>query len=851
MSWKRIRRTGPAILSVVLFAAALLALHRGLAEVHLDQVAAEVGAQSGWRLAGALALTVLSYVLLTFYDFLGLAYLGRRIAYPKVALASFVGYAFSNSVGHSLLVGAPVRYRLFAPWGLSALDVGKLVAYASAMMWIGFAAAAGLVFSLEPTVLPASLHLPFSSVRPLGALFLLVILAILLLSLFGRRTCTVRGFEVRIPRPAFTLAQMAIAAADWMLAGTVLYVLLPESLGLSWPAFVGMFLLAQLAGNASLVPGGIGVFESAILLLAAPAQPARLAAALVLYRLVYYLLPLAGAVALLLGREIAARRAGLSRFGKGFLRLAPAMAPPAFAIGALVAGAILLFSGALPALPERLELLRGQVPLLLVEMSHFAGSLAGAGLLLLARGLERRLGAAWLLTCLLLGVGIAASLLKGFDYEEAFALGLLLAALLPARAHFYRHSALTAEAFSPGWIAAIAIVLGGSVWLGFFAHKHVDYSHQLWWHFALDGDAPRFLRAAVGSLVVAMIFAAAHLLRAPPVEPDLPDAAQLDRAAEVAASLPYTHAYLALVGDKNLLWHPGGAAFLMYAVERDSWIAMGDPVGNERERSELAWLFRELADHHGGSTVFYQVRPENLGLYLDLGLGLLKLGEEALVPLADFSLAGAKGKSLRNVMRRAEKENISFEIVAAAQVPPLLEPMRAVSEAWLETRATREKGFSVGYFEPAYLARCPAALVRRDGQLVAFANLWPADGRAELSLDLMRHLPDAPGGVMDFLFVQLALWGREQGYARLNLGMAPLAGLQDRRLAPLWNRLGSLAFRHGEAFYHFQGLRQYKEKFDPQWEPRYLASPGGLALPRTFTHLAALIGGSLRGAFTK
>jgi phosphatidylglycerol lysyltransferase len=141
--------------------------------------------------------------------------------------------------------------------------------------------------------------------------------------------------------------------------------------------------------------------------------------------------------------------------------------------------------------------------------------------------------------------------------------------------------------------------------------------------------------------------------------------------------------------------------------------------------------------------------------------------------------------------------------------------------------------------------------VRREGKLLAFANLWLGGGKEELSVDLMRHLPDAPHGVMDYLFLHVMLWGAQQGYQWFNLGMAPLSGLEDRALAPLWNRLGALVFHHGEHFYNFQGLRQYKAKFDPQWEPKYLAFPGGLTLPRILTNIAALISGGLKGVLTK
>jgi phosphatidylglycerol lysyltransferase len=180
-----------------------------------------------------------------------------------------------------------------------------------------------------------------------------------------------------------------------------------------------------------------------------------------------------------------------------------------------------------------------------------------------------------------------------------------------------------------------------------------------------------------------------------------------------------------------------------------------------------------------------------------------------------------------------------------------LDELRSISDAWLTAKSTREKGFSLGFFQPDYIRRCPVAVVIRNHQIEAFANLWTGAQLEQLSLDLMRYLPEAPEGVMEFLFVCLMLWGKEQGFRWFNLGMAPLSGLENRALAPLWNRLGAFVFRHGEHFYNFQGLRQYKDKFDPKWQPKYLASPGGLALPQIFANLATLISGGIKGVLAK
>jgi phosphatidylglycerol lysyltransferase len=394
-------------------------------------------------------------------------------------------------------------------------------------------------------------------------------------------------------------------------------------------------------------------------------------------------------------------------------------------------------------------------------------------------------------------------------------------------------------------------VLLSSVWLGFFSFKHVEYSRELWWRFEISADAPRFLRATVGAVTAALVLASWRLLRAAPPEPSLPGAAEMEKARAVAGASPSASANLALLGDKSLLFNDSGNAFIMYGVQGRAWVAMGNPVGPPEEWPELAWRLRELCDRHDGWTVFYEVGREGLPLYLDLGLTLLKLGEEARVPLEMFSLEGGERKKMRHQHRRLDADGCRFSIAPAGEVPSLLPELGRISDAWLEEKNTREKGFSLGYFHPGYLARFPLALVRQGDRIVAFANLWGSAGREELSPDLMRYAPEAPPGVMEYLLIEVMLWGKAEGYRWFNLGVAPLSGLENRALAPLWSRLGAMLYGHGEYFYNFQGLRQYKEKFDPVWEPKYLACPGGLALPRILANVAALISGGLKGVVTK
>jgi phosphatidylglycerol lysyltransferase len=472
-------------------------------------------------------------------------------------------------------------------------------------------------------------------------------------------------------------------------------------------------------------------------------------------------------------------------------------------------------------------------------------------LLVLARGLQRRLDAAYILTLALLGMGVVFSLVKGGDYEEALILAAMFGALAPCRAQFYRRASLFATPFTWGWLASIAIVLAGSLWLYAFAFKHVKYSDELWWRVALQAEAPRALRATVGAVGLGLLLAAARLLR--PARPLTAVAARvdLDRARPIVAQSAWTYANLVFRGDKALLFSRSGNAFLMYGRMRRSWIAMGDPVGPGEEVAELAWQFRDLCDRYDAWPVFFEVRPENLNVYLDLGLALTKLGEEARVELSGFDLHGPAHADLRQASAKLVRLGCRFEILPREAVPAALPQLARVSDAWLADKSTREKGFSNASFDIAYLQQFPIAVVKRGAEIIAFANVWLSALKEELSVDLMRHLGDAPNGTMDYLFAELLLWGRGEGYHWFNLGVAPLSGLRARAGAPLWHRFGRLVYQYGEHFYNFRGLRRYKEKFDPVWTPRYLASPGGLALPAALVDVAALVAGGFAGILVR
>jgi phosphatidylglycerol lysyltransferase len=838
------------MVSLAVFFAALAVLRSELRHVTWVELMRDTAAMPAHRLAVAVALTALNYAVLTAYDLLAFVYIGKPIARARVALASFVAYAVANNVGFSVLSGASVRYRFYTRWGVTAEELSRIVFFYATTFWLGLLFVGGV--SLATSQLPADLHVPAKpAVAALGWLLALLVIAYLVATGVRRTPIRIARFELPLPSPRLALTQLAISTCDWALAGAVLYVLLPDGAP-PLLSFIGAFLLAQLLGLASHVPGGVGVFEGLMILLLSPYLPsAALLPPLIVYRAVYYLLPLAVALIVLVADELSQRRAQAARVGAAFDWLTEQLTPRVLAVVTFIAGIILLFSGATPAAAGRLAVLDRVLPLEVIEASHFLGSIAGAALLLLSQGLARRLDGAWLLTVGVVTAGIIASLLKGVDYEEAMILGFVLIVLWRARPAFDRRAAFLDTRFTAGWIVAIVGAIGASAWLGFFAFKHVAYSSELWWQFELHGEASRFLRATVGAMVALLLFAVSRVASPARHEADEPTDEDLHAAGEIIGAQTNASAFLVYLRDKALMFDEQRRGFLMYGAEGRTWVALGDPIGPPDVRAALIRSFLEHCDDYAATPVFYEIRKDSLHLYADFGLTFVKLGEEAVVDLSQFSLDGSRNKPLRHALRHLEHHGASCRIVLPADVPGVLDALQSVSDDWLTHKAGGEKGFSLGFFRRDYVERFPVAVVERKGQIVAFASVWPGPNAVELSIDLMRYHHEAPNGVMEGLMVYLMRWGKEQGYRSFSLGMAPLSGFEGSPVAPLWNRLGSFLYSHGEKFYNFQGLRAYKDKFHPSWESRYLAYPGGLRLPRTLADVAALIAGGYRRILIK
>jgi phosphatidylglycerol lysyltransferase len=285
--------------------------------------------------------------------------------------------------------------------------------------------------------------------------------------------------------------------------------------------------------------------------------------------------------------------------------------------------------------------------------------------------------------------------------------------------------------------------------------------------------------------------------------------------------------------DKSYFFSSSGRSVIAYRVANDIAIALGDPVGLEAEIEPTVCQFLQMCRENGWGVAFYQTLPDFVPVYRRLRLKKLKIGDDAMVDLPEFSLEGKSKRELRSKVHQFEDMGIHMLEYQSPVPDDIIAQLKAVSDQWLEIPGRRERGFTLGHFDPDYLRSKPVlAVVDTTGTVLAFINLISIN-RSEITGDLMRRRTDVPNGVMDYLFIKLILYARERGYARVSLGMAPMTGFQEHEEATVEERAIHGLFQKLNFLFSFRGLHHYKAKFATSWEPRYLIYRNIMELPRT------------------
>jgi phosphatidylglycerol lysyltransferase len=504
-----------------------------------------------------------------------------------------------------------------------------------------------------------------------------------------------------------------------------------------------------------------------------------------------------------------------------------------------------------PSLPERRVVLQSVFPLEFLHISRFLTLLIGFALVVLSINIFKKKIRAFRLSLGLAFLSVVFHLTKGLDFEEAILSAVLVAVLLFSRKEFtVRSSVPDMRSGVLRFLAAAAVVIGYGI-LGFWfldkRHFGVDFNmvdsiRKTLAFLSWAGDPQlvphtRYARWFLDSLylisVTGLLYALYALFR-----PVIYRFRTLPRERTEAGTIVEHHGrssmeYFKLWPDKSYFFSPSGKSFLAYKVGRNFALVLADPVGPEDEIRGIAAEFAEYCREHDWRLAFHQTLPDFLPVYRELGFKRLKIGDEGIVDLSEFSLDGKQNKHLRHYTNMFDKLGYRAEVREPPVSDDVLAAVREVSGDWLGIPGRRERGFTQGTFRTDYIRNAPIFTVADgDGKIQAFANIIPSYRQGETTIDLMRHRAEAPHGVMDYLFVELFARQKQKGFTRFNLGMAPMSGFGEKEESSPEERAVHSFLRRLDFLFSYQGLFNYKKKFATSWEPRYVVYRNILDLPR-------------------
>jgi phosphatidylglycerol lysyltransferase len=521
------------------------------------------------------------------------------------------------------------------------------------------------------------------------------------------------------------------------------------------------------------------------------------------------------------------------------------------AAATLGSGIITVLSVVGTGVPARNAVLHAVFPMEFLGVSRFAALVVGFSMIVSSVSIYRQKRRALYYVATLAALSVVFHLTKGLDYEEAGVSLLLLLFLAIYRGNF------TVESDTPDFrwtglrlaLALFAVGLYGV--LGFWVLDKrqfgIDFHFvrsvkETFWYLTFLGDPdlePRtrhakwFLDSLYLISGVGIAYAFWSLYR--PVKYrffDQPHART--RAAQILEKHGRSALdYFKVWPDKSYFFTESGNCFVAYRVGANLAVALGDPSGPESEMESAVREFKEYCASNDWGTAFHQALPDLLPVYEKLGYRRFKIGDDAIVELDKFSLEGRPMKEIRHTVRKLEKDGVRIQKWDPPIPNGVLQQLKSVSDEWLGISGKRERRFTLGLFDWDYVKSTPVmAAVDTEGQVLAFVNVIRSYRQGETTIDLMRHGKASPGGVMDFLFVELFQHFKAQGFSRFNLGMAPLSGFQEGEKAAVEERAIHSFMQRMDFLFSYKGLRAYKAKFATAWEPRYVLYEDPLALAR-------------------
>lgn len=799
------------VLCIVVFV-----LHNELGKIDFKKTIALFREMNTFYFVGIIILGVLSVSVLSLYDMMLKQSLKISLPIHKVLSISYIINTFNSILGFGGLIGAGLRIYSYRNDVEDKKDLVKSVSLLLLSMLSGLSLlCAFIVFSVfNADALLADISWA-KIVIYIGSLFLPLFIAVSYLKPSISRD-RLLGFK-------FTI----VSALEWIAASYLLFVILKAlHIHVDFSHLVGIFVVAALSGLISMIPGGFGAFDLVILLgiksLGVPEEKVLLA--LLLYRVAYYFFPFIIALGLSTFEfgSIAKKYIEESKFytpavdTTSFIKSVQSdfmTKVPTLALGLLsgITGFVLYFNHIL-ILYDAIYSHHYTFYSILLAL-HTAATLM---LLICAKGVMSGTMRSILMSIISVIVMLVVSILTNSTIIAFLWLAILLVLLFIG----YKNALVVKKIVTP-----MKIVLSGVLILTMFIFNRIVTKNYLNLY---PHEVTKFDKYAVFTMflialaILCLIGMCITYILSKKFQKSLYTNASYETIQSIIDQNQGSYvSHLAFTGDKSFYVNKDEDVFIMYRHTMNAVIVLGDPVGNSDKYHAVLKEFYDQMHFLGHDIIFYQVQSKLLSLYHDYGNVFFKLGEEALIDLETFSLSGKKKRGMRATHNKMASEGYQFDIIEAPYAQDDINILKSISDGWLGDK--REMSFSVGSFDEDYLNKAPIAVIRNDSkEIVGFCSLMYTNYNDSISVDLIRWNKEVDLPMMDALYIHMLLWAQEQGYKQFNMGMATLSNVGHNQYAYLREKFAAKVFENMNGLYSFQGLRNYKQKFYPDWEPRYL-----------------------------
>lgn len=785
--------------------------------------------------------------LMTLYDFIIVKHLNLDIKKLNIFNVSFVANTINNVSGLGGLTGASIRAVFFKK---SANDSEDVINYGLLLLpstGIGLSVLSILSIVKYKYIEPIVTQNKWLFVLLLSFLAYFILYFFIDKIYYRIKKKPYNGFEAKILNVKIKL--LVVSFLEWFSA-YLLFVYIVRQFSQDTDAFIilGVFTLASVVGIASMLPGGAGSFDLTILLgfQYYGLTSEHVLAILLLYRIFYYFFPLIVGVIYTLLQQLKNDNSSSNisniKIIMGFISRSSNVTNILLMILVFLSGVVLLISALIPGVAVRLKIAARLLSFPIMQWSHQLSVCIGILLIIMSLKIGMKEKRAYKATLYLLLLGAIFTFLKGFDYEQAIFVSIVLVLLYLSKNSFYRKS------LPISWLNTSINLLLALIGIIIYAKlKHMIFMDFLQkYHFSLIFKKGTLysLHNGIIAYISLIIFITIWELTKSKIEKDKRYEVDVDENKFKDFLDKYSGNYLThliYLNDKNIFWAVSNQVAIIYQRSHNIMVVLGDPIGNEKYFSEGISEFQKFIDEYGFKAAFYEVSNSLLPIYHDYGYDFFKLGETALIDLEKFDLIGSEHRDFRNVLSRFNRDGYTFEMFQNFP-DDLYEQLKIISDEWLEGR--KEMGFSLGRFDKSYLKHSPLAVIKNveSKEIIAFATIMSSyDKNQSASIDLMRLKKEVPNNTMTFLILNLLINYKESGYKIFNLGMAPLSNVGRTQKAHFTEKIANLFMRHGNHFYSFEGLRNYKNKFSPNWEARYLAYEDIMVLPSSLIEATILI----------